>query len=148
VIDATPPPAFTAAGIGRVGLGSWYVALRREGRIGTLQRGCELAGSGARYARLLGPVRGSVDFTQTTPRRVVSITILGGAIARGVGVGATTVQALRAFPHLAVDHSSERLFGITLLKVPRRDGGAFQLAVDTKSGKVTEIGIPAVAFCE
>jgi hypothetical protein len=148
VIDAAPPPAFSAAGVGRIALGSSYAGLRGAGRIGTLRPGCELTGKGARYARLLGPLQGSVDFTQTTPRRVALITLPGGATARGVGVGATAVQALRAFPHLTVDHRPEQLFGVMLLKVPRRDGGAFQLAVDATSGKVTEIGIPVVAFCE
>ena len=77
-----------------------------------------------------------------------TITILGGATARGVGVGATAAQARRAFPHLTLDHSTERVFGITLLKVPQRDGGSFQFAVGMQTGKIMEIGIPAIAFCE
>jgi hypothetical protein len=142
------PPAITAAGAGHVALGAAYTALRRDRRIGTLAPGCELAGLGARWARLRAPLRGAVGFTRSAPRRVRSITILGGASARGVGVGATTAQARRAFPHATLDRSSERVFGIALLTVPKRDGGRFQLAVDASTGKVTEIGIPAVAFCE
>ncbi len=129
-------------------LGSWYVALRRADRIGTLRPGCELSGPGARSARLLAPLSGSVDFTHTTPRRVQTITIRAGASARGVGVGATQARARRAFPHLKVDHRGEHLFGITLLTVPKRDGGVFQFAVSTRSRRITEIGIPAIAFCE
>lgn len=141
------PPAVNPAGVGRVALGSSYVELRREGRIGTLRPGCELSGPRARSARLLGPLRGSVDFTHTTPRRVETITILGGAAARGVGIGAATAHPRRAFPHLTLDHSTERVFGITLLKVPKRDGGPFEFAVSTQTGRITVIGIPAVAFC-
>jgi hypothetical protein len=142
------PPAITAAGAGRVALGSAYSALRRDRRIGTLAPGCELAGPAARSARLLAPLRGAVAFTSTTPRRVQSITILGGATAHGVGVGATTAQARRAFPHASLDRRGEEIFGIVLLTVPKRDGGRFQLALDAETGKVTEIGIPAVAFCD
>jgi hypothetical protein len=79
---------------------------------------------------------------------VQTITIRAGASARGVGVGATQARAARAFAHLTVDHRSEQLFGITLLTVPKRDGGVFQFAVSARTGRITEIGIPAIAFCE
>jgi hypothetical protein len=148
IAAAAAPPAVTSAGVTGVALGGRYAALRRAGLIGTLAPGCEVSGPGARSARLLGPLRGAVDFTHTTPRRVQSVTIRGGASARGVGVGATGAQARRAFPHLTLDHRTERLFGITLLTVPKRDGGVFQFAVSTQTGRVTEIGIPAIAFCE
>lgn len=145
--DATPP-AITAAGAGVVALGSTYTTLRRDGRIATLRRGCELAGASARSARLRTPLRGSVDFTHATPRRVQTITIVGGATAGGVGVGATTAQVRRAFAHAAADHGAEQIFGVTLFTVPRRDGGRFQFAVETKTGRVTQIGIPAIPFCD
>jgi hypothetical protein len=145
--DATPP-AITAAGVGTVALGSTYATLRRSGRIATLRHGCELAGASARSARLRAPLRGSVDFTHTTPRRVQTITIVGGATASGVGVGATRAEVRRAFPHATAEHGSEQVFGITLFTVPRRDGGRFQFAVETDTGRVTQIGIPAIPLCD
>ena len=145
--DATPP-AITAAGVGAVALGSTYATLRRDGRIAALRRGCELAGASARSARLRAPLRGSVDFTHATPRRVQTITIAGGATASGVGVGATRAQVRRAFPHATADHGTERVFGITLFTVPPRDGGRFQFAVEASTGRVVRIGIPAILFCE
>ena len=46
------------------------------------------------------------------------------------------------------DHGTEDVFGITLAKVPKRDGGKFQFAVDVGTKKVTLIGVPFIAFCE
>ena len=53
-----------------------------------------------------------------------------------------------AFPHVKFDHGTEDVFGITLAKVPKRDGGKFQFAVDVGTKKVTLIGVPFIAFCE
>ena len=54
----------------------------------------------------------------------------GGAKARGVGIGATIAQIQSAFPKAIIDHSTEQLFGITLVKIPKTGGGRIQFAVD------------------
>jgi hypothetical protein len=142
------PQKITAAGVGDVKLGMRYTQLRDEQLVGALRPGCELAGPQARSARLRLPLKGSVDFTQTTPRRATTITVTGGALARGVGIGNTTKAIKRAYPKAVVDHSTDSMFGITLVKVPKGSGGRLQFAVDTKTRKVTSIGIPNIAFCE
>jgi hypothetical protein len=138
----------TAQGVGQVKLGKTHHRLRQQGLVGRLRRGCELAGPNARSARLRPPLKGQVDYTQTTPRTVTDIQIRGGAKARGVGIGATIPQIKAAFPKAKVDHSTEAVFGITLVKIPKSGGGKLQFAVDVDSGKTDLIGVPFIAFCE
>ena len=138
----------TASGVGGVRLGKTYRRLRRQHLVGRIRRGCELAGPNARSARLRAPLQGSVDFTPTSPRRVTNITVRGGATARGVGIGGTIPQIKAAYPKAKVDHSTDAVFGVTLVRVPRTGGGPLRFAVDTTTHKVTLIGIPFIAFCE
>ena len=94
------------------------------------------------------PLNGGVDFTMSSPRKVVDISVRGGAAARGVGIGATLHDIKSAFPKAKVDHSTDGTFGLTLVRIPKNGGGRLQFAVATKTHKVTLIGIPFIAFCE
>jgi hypothetical protein len=138
----------TAAGVGKVKLGKTFRSLRDAGLLGRMRPGCELGGPNTRSARLKAPLKGSVDLNQATPRRVRSIAIRGGAKARGVGIGATIAQIKTAFPKAKVDHKTEDVFGITLVKIPKDGGGRIQFAVDVDTKKTTLIGVPFIAFCE
>jgi hypothetical protein len=138
----------TAAGVGAVKLGRTAARLRELGVVGRLRQGCPLAGPSARSARLLAPLRGSVDFTTGTPRRARVIVVRAGARARGVGIGARIPRIRAAFPRARVDHSTDQTFGVTLVKIPRNGGGRLQFAVDTQTKRTTLIGIPVVPFCE
>ena len=138
----------TPAGVGQVKLGKTFAQLRDAGLVGRLRPGCELSGPNTRFARLKAPLSGSVDFTRTSPRRAKRITVRGGAEARGVGIGATVAQIQSAFPKAIVDHSTEALFRITLVKIPKDGGGRIQFAVDVDTGKTTLIAVPRLAFCE
>ena len=137
----------TPKGVDGVKLGRTFHALRQDGLVGRLQPGCELAPN-TRSAKLKAPLKGTVDFTQTSPRKVADISIRGGATARGVGVGSRARAIRRAFPKAKFDHSTEDVFGITLVKVPKNGGGRLQFAVDEQTHKVTLIGVPFIAFCE
>lgn len=136
------------SGVGAVKLGKSFQQLRQQGLVGILRRGCELSGPNARSARLLAPLKGSVDFTTSSPRRVKAIIVRGGARARGVGIGAKIPRIKAAFPTTKVDHSTDQTFGITLVKVPAGGGGRLQFAVSTNSKRTTLIGVPRVPFCE
>jgi len=138
----------TAAGVGKVKLGKTFGRLRSAGLVGRLRPGCELGGPDTRSARLRAPLKGSVDFTTTSPRRVRSISVTGGARARGVGIGASIADIEAAFPKAKIDHGTEDVFGLTLVKIPRRGGGRLQFAVPVDTRKVDVIGIPFIAFCE
>jgi hypothetical protein len=138
----------TAKGVGGVKIGKSYTTLRKQKLIGKIRPGCELGGPNTRGANLKKPLSGSVDFTQTSPRKVTNITIRGGAGARGVGIGSTIPEIQAAFPKAKVDHSTEEVFAITLVKIPKSDGGKFEFAVETSTGKASLIGIPFIAFCE
>ena len=140
-------PAITGDGVGDVKLGKKASELRQAGLIGKLRHGCELAPD-TRTAKLKPPLEGQVNFTLTTPRRADNIVVSGGAKASGVGVGSRKHQVKATFPHVKFDHGTEDVFGITLAKVPKRDGGKFQFAVDVGTKKVTLIGVPFIAFCE
>jgi hypothetical protein len=142
------PQRITAAGVGAVKLGKTYASLHAAGRVGKIGPGCDVAGPQARSSSLRPPLQGSVDYTSKAPRRVRVIAVRGGATARGVGIGATVARIRRAFPRATVDRSTERMFGITLVKVPRGGGGRLQFAVATSTKKVVSIGIPFVAICD
>jgi hypothetical protein len=137
----------TAAGVGKVKLGKTFRQLRDAGLVGRLRPGCELA-QNTRSARLKAPLKGLVNFSLTSPRRVDNILIRGGAKARGVGIGATIAQIKAKFPKAIVDHSTEDVFRITLVRIPKDGGGRIKFAVDVDTHKVTLIGVPIIAFCE
>jgi hypothetical protein len=137
----------TAAGVGAVKIGKTFQELRDDGLVGRLRKGCELAPN-TRSARLLPPLKGSVNFTQSSPRRVANIAVRGGAKARGVGIGARIPRIKSAFPKARVDRSTEQVFGITLVKIPKNGGGRLQFTVSTTTKRTREIGIPFIAFCE
>jgi hypothetical protein len=143
-----PAPKITGTGVGEIRLGMTHRALRGAGLVGRMRQGCELGGPQVRAARLSPPLKGSVDLSLRSPRKVVNIAVTGGATARGIGVGSTVRAIRRTFPRAKFDHSTEGVFEMTLVKVAKRDGGPFQFAVDMKTRKVTLVGIPAIPFCE
>jgi len=138
----------TSTGVGQVKLGMTAKELRERHLIGRVHEGCNLGGPNTRSARLRAPLKGQVNFTLTSPRKVTDITITGGAKARGVGIGATIAQIKAAFPKAKVDHSTEDVFRITLVRIPKDGGGRIKFAVDVDTKKVTLIGVPFIAFCE
>ena len=138
----------TPAGVGNVKLGDTFAHLRAQHLVGPLQKGCELAGPNARAASLSAPLKGTLDFTMTSPRKVTDISVRGGATARGVGIGATIAGIKAAYPKAKVDHSTDHTFALTLVRIPKNGGGKLQFGVDTTTHKVVLIGIPAIAFCE
>lgn len=138
----------TPAGVGKVKLGETYAQLRSRHLVTSIKKGCELAGPQARSANLRPPLKGSVDFTITLPRKVVDIAVRRGATARGVGIGASIPAIKAAFPKAKVDHTTDSTFGVTLVRIPKNGGGRLQFAVDTRTRKVVVIGIPLIAFCE
>ncbi len=154
LIAALAAPAFAAPkivtpqGVGGVTLGARYTTLRAMGLVGPIGLGCEAAGPQARSATLSAPLQGSVDFTFTTPRRVKTITVRGGAAARSIHVGSTGNALRRAFPSARFDHSSDALFGATFVSVPRHGGGPLGFTVSATTQRVQLIAVPSVVACE
>jgi hypothetical protein len=149
-VQGQGPPAITGKSVGAVKIGSSYKVLRKKGLVGKIRHGCELGGPNTRSAKLKSPLKGSVDFTLKNPRKVTTIDIAGGnaQTAKGLGIGATIDEVTAAYPHAKVDHGSDEVFEATFVTVPKSDGGKFQFAVSTKSGKTTEIGVPNLSLCE
>jgi hypothetical protein len=145
---AATPAKITASGVGGVKIGKTYTELRNKGLVGKIQHGCELGGPNTRAAQLKAPLKGSVNLTFSHPRKVTDITISGGAKARGVGVGATIAQIKAKFPTAKADHSNDKTFELTLVRVPKSDGGKFEFGVSTKTHKTTLIGVPFIAVCD
>jgi hypothetical protein len=146
--SAAAPQKITRNGVGAVKLGMTFQELRDQGLVGKLRRGCELGGPNTRTARLRSPLRGDVDFTQTTPRKVTNITIRRGARARGVKVGDRIRDIKDAYPKAKVNRDTEEVFGIWLVRVPRNGGGRISFAVDADTRRITLIGVPFIPFCE
>lgn len=146
--SALAPQKITKDGVGQVKLGMTFQELRDQGLVGRLRHGCELGGPNTRTARLRSPLRGDVDFTLTTPRKVTSITIRRGARARGVKVGDRIRDIKDAYPKAKVNRNTEDVFGIWLVRVPRNGGGRITFAVDADTRKITLIGVPIIPFCE
>ena len=65
-----------------------------------------------------------------------------------MGIGGTIAQITAAYPKAKVDHGTEEVFGITLVKIPKNGGGRISFAVDVDSDKITQIGVPSIPFCE
>jgi hypothetical protein len=133
-----------------VHLGDTHADLRARGKVGPIRPGCELGGPTTRSAKLKAPLQGSVNYTLTSPRKVDSITITGGARARGVGIGSKIPAILAKFPNATVDHSTDQVFQLTLVKTPKRphSGGRITFGVSTQTKRTTVIGVPFIAFCE
>lgn len=148
VAAAATAVKITPGGVGAVKLGDTFSQLRARHLVGPLGMGCELAGPSARAASLRAPLKGTVDFTMSSPRKVVDISVRGGATARGVGIGATIPQIKAAFPKAKVDHSTDHTFALTLVRIPKNGGGRLEFGVDTKTHRTTLIGVPLIAFCE
>jgi hypothetical protein len=134
-------------GAGDVELGGKASKLKQAGLIGRPHPGGELAPN-TRSAKLKGPLQGVVNFTVSSPRRAENIFVTGAAMAAGVGIGLPKRAVKAAFPHVKFDPPHRGRLGITLAKIPRSDGGRFQVGVDAASKKVTSFGIPFIAFCE
>jgi hypothetical protein len=147
-LAGTTPAKITASGVGGVKLGKTYKELHDKGLVGKIGPGCELGGPNTRSAKLKGGPKGFVNFTLKAPRKVTDITVNGGAKARGVGVGATITQIKAKFPKAKVDHSTDGTFELTLVRVPKSDGGKIMFGVSTKTHKTTVIGVPSIGFCE
>ena len=147
-VAATGDPKITPSGVGGVKLGKTYKALHDAGLIGKIHHGCELGGANTRSANLKAPLKGSVNFTLHSPRKVTDITVSGGATARGVGVGAKIKAIKAAFPKAKVDHSTDHTFELTLVRVPKSGGGKLEFGVSTKTHKTVAIGIPLIAVCD
>ena len=149
VSPAGSAPVIGPKGVGLVKVGKRYETLRRQNLIGKIRPGCELGGPNTRSAKLKSPLKGSVDFTQKSPRKLTNVTVFGGAAtAKGVGIGATIDEITAAYPHAKVDHGSDEVFQVTFVTIPKADGGKFQFAVEVDSGKTTAIGVPFIATCE
>ena len=148
VAFAAAPEKITRRGVGQVALKATYTSLHAQRLVGRIHKGCELAGPQARAANLKAPLKGSVDFTMTSPRKVTDITVRGGATARGVGIGATIAQIKAKFPRARVDHSTDSTFGTTRVAVPRSGGGRIEFAVDVHTHKTVLIGVPFIATCD
>jgi hypothetical protein len=146
--SVTASAQITPTGVGAVKLGATHTSLHARHLVGKLIKGCELSGPNARSARLAAPLKGSVDFTMTAPRKVTDIAVTGGAQARGVGVGATIPAIKAAFPKAKVDHSTDQMFALTFVTIPKNGGGKLQFGVSTQTHKVTLIGIPSIPVCE
>jgi hypothetical protein len=148
---AAAPEKITFNGVGQVKLGKTHKQLREQGLVGKLRKGCELGGPDTRTARLRSPLRGSVNYTLNSPRRVTDITITGGAEARGVGIGDKLKDIKAKFPKRKVDHSQEDVFRAFFVFIPKASPvGKIKMmfVIDSDTRRITSIGVPVVQFCE
>lgn len=144
---AAAPAKVTKRGVGPVKLGKTHASLKAKGVLGPMVAGCELAGPGQKAARIRGSIEGAVNLTRGG-HRVKSIVVTDGAAAKGVGFGDRARHIRAKFPHAEFDKSTEEVFGLTLVTVPKRNGGRFQFGIDARTNKISIMGVPFIAFCE
>ncbi len=145
---AHTPSKITAGGVGKLKLGMPFDRARKLGLVGKARPGCDLDPS-SRYATLASPLRGTVDLTEDSPRRIARISIRGGATARGVGIGDSLAAVKAAFPSARVDRAREPTFGFWFVRVRKRDGGPLEFTVEpTGEHEVFQIDLPGYGFCE
>jgi hypothetical protein len=146
---AAAPQKITGKGVGQVKLGKTFAQMRAKHLVGKLRDGCELSGPNTKFSKLRSPLRGTVDWSKTSTRRVKRITITGGsAAARGVRIGDKLADVKAAFPKAKVDHAAEPIFSITLVKVPKTGGGRMWFGIRTDTKKISRIGVPNLSFCD
>jgi hypothetical protein len=146
---AAAPKKITGKGAGQVKLGKTFAQMRDKHLVGKLRDGCELNGPNTKFSKLRSPLRGTVDWSKTSTRRVKRVTITGGsAAARGVRIGDKLADVKAAFPKAKVDHAAEPIFGVTLVKVPKNGGGRMWFAIRTDTKKINRIGVPNLSFCD
>ena len=138
----------TSKGVGAVKIGVTYNHLRRRHAIGTIHQGCVLAGANARAADLSGPLKGTVDFTMSSPRKVSDISITHGAAAREVGIGDRIKDIKAEFSHVVVDHTGDGIFALTFVRIPKGWGGPIEFGVDVRTRRIVLIGVPFIATCD
>lgn len=139
-------PRITPKRVGKVRLGMTAAELRARGLIGRLKPACELEGPDARFAPLKGPVRGTVEFTQTTPRRAQFVHVRNRrARARGVRVGDRLADITAAFPKRKVIPTP---FGVTRVKIPKRGGGRMDFVIRDATNRIAQISIPRMKVCD
>src|SRR3954452_17386284 len=145
---AATEKAITASGVGGVKIGASYTRLHDRGLIRRIRHGCELGGPNTRSAKLLAPLKGQVNFTLKAPRKVTDVTVNGGATARGVGIGDKIADIKAAYPKAKVDHSTDKTFLLTIVRIPKNGGVKLEFGVSTKSKRATLIGVPHIAVCD
>jgi hypothetical protein len=146
---AAAPQKITGKGVGQVRLGKTFQQLRDKHLVGRLRDGCELSGPNTKFSKLRSPLRGTVDWSRTSTRRVRRVTVTGGsAAARGVRIGDKLADVKAAFPKAKVDHAAEPIFGITLVKIPKNGGGRMWFGIPTDTKKISMIGVPNLSFCD
>jgi hypothetical protein len=138
----------TGGGVGQVKLGMTFQDARDKGLIGRLRPGCEFGGPETRSARLRSPLRGFVDFSLTTPRKITNILVTRGARARGVKVGDRISDIRDAYDVVRVNKNTEEVFGVWLARVPRSAGGRITFSVPVSNKRIDAIGVPFIPFCE
>jgi hypothetical protein len=146
---AAAPKKITSKGVGQVKLGKTFAEMRQKHLVGKLRDGCELSGPNTKFSKLRSPLRGTVDWSKTSTRRVRRVTITGGsAAARGVRIGDKLAAIKAAYPKAKVDHAAEPIFQITLVKIPKNGGGSIWFGIPTDTKKITMIGVPNLSFCD
>jgi hypothetical protein len=133
-------------GVGEVTVGAKHSKLKEAGLVGKLKPGCELA-EADQFAKLKAPLEGSVNFTPDN--RADSIVVAGGEAAtdEGVTVGSRRRKVKKVYPNAKFNKSTESVFGVIIVTIPKRDGGRFELALD-ETKHVSLFGVPFVPFCE
>jgi hypothetical protein len=142
------PKKVTAKGIGQVKVGATFRQMRRKHLVGKLGPGCPFESPAGRSSNLRSPLRGFVDWTIESPRRVRNVAISRGAKARGVGIGDTIADIKAKFPKAKVHHNPESVFHVSLVTVPKSGGGRIAFTVDVDTHRITLIGVPFIPFCD
>lgn len=144
-------PILTERGVGGLRLGRTLSEVRRAKLIGRVRPGCELVRPRPYWARLRSPLRGSATFTGSRgTSRLDALLITSGAVTdRGVRIGSTAAQVLRAYPEAKVQNSRPGdPLQFSAIQVTRGGRSRLWFMLDRPRGRVLSFEIPGPQFCE
>jgi hypothetical protein len=144
-------PILNEHGVDGLLLGRTRKAIRTRGLIGPIHRGCELASPRPSVASLRPPLVGAATFGGPGPSsRLTAVSVRAGAVTdRGIAIGSSAADVLRAYPNAHVKNSA-RSNPVRFNAVVVKRGGRYRIwfMLDHRGGHVRSFEVPLLQICE
>jgi hypothetical protein len=139
----------TVGGYGPLRLGTSLDDASQTGFMGETRPGCELGGPGEVVGTIVGTERGAAYFNDG---ELTGISLDQGATTEGIRVGSTLDEIEQTYSTggftVAIDDSTEEVFGIVLATVEKNATPAYAFTLDPQSQQVQTLWVPTARFCD